>query len=150
MNIKKYSGLLITLAAVVLVIGGLVYLSKRQSDAPGQYDGLAQCLTQKGVKFYGASWCPHCTEQKRMFGSSMKYVDYVECAVPGNQRGQSKACDDAKIESYPTWVFPDGTRTTGEQLPKMLGEKAGCSVDSPAAAIEVTDIETSPAPTPAP
>ncbi len=128
MNIKKYSGLLVTLAAVIVVIGGLVYLSNRESGAPGQYDGLAQCLTEKGVKFYGASWCPHCAEQKRMFGKSMKYVDYVECAVPGNQRGQTQACDDAKIESYPTWVFPGDVRVTGEQLPKILAEKAGCDL----------------------
>ena len=132
MNLKKHSGLLVTLGAVVLVVGGLIYLSNRTSGAPGQFDQLAQCLTDKGVKFYGASWCPHCAEQKRMFGNSMKYVDYVECALPGNQRGQTKACDDAKIESYPTWVFPDGTRLTGEQLPKSLGEKAGCSVDASA------------------
>jgi hypothetical protein len=126
---KKYAGLLVALAAVVVVIGGLVFLSKRESSKPGQYDKLAQCLTEKGVKFYGASWCPHCAEQKRKFGNSMKYVTYVECALPGNQRGQTKACDDAKIEGYPTWVFPDDSRLSGEQLPKALGEKAGCSIE---------------------
>lgn len=129
MNLKKYSGLLITLAVVVLVIGGLIYLSKRESGKPGQYDKLAQCLTEKGIKFYGASWCPHCAEQKRMFGKSMSYVDYVECALPGNQQGQTKPCEDAKIESYPTWIFPDGSRVTGEQLPQSLAEKSGCSVE---------------------
>jgi glutaredoxin len=129
MNLKKNSGLLITLGAIVLVVGGLVFLSNRTANAPGQFDGLAQCLTEKGVKFYGASWCPHCAEQKRMFGNSMKYVDYVECALPDNQRGQTKACDDAGIESYPTWTFPGGERVTGEQLPQVLAEKAGCSVE---------------------
>ncbi|WKZ28820.1 MAG: hypothetical protein QY323_04790 [Patescibacteria group bacterium] len=126
---KKYAGLLVTLAAVVVVIGGLVWLSKRESGKPGQYDTLAQCLTEKGVKFYGASWCPHCAEQKRMFGNSMKYITYVECALPGNQQGQTQACNDANIEGYPTWVFPDGSRLGGEQLPKALGEKAGCFVE---------------------
>ena len=126
---KKYAGLLVTLAAVVIVIGGLVYLSKRESAKPGQYDKLAQCLTEKGVKFYGASLCPHCNEQKRMFGSSMKHITYVECAKPGNQQGQAQACDEAKIEGYPTWVFADNTRLSGEQLPKVLGEKAGCSIE---------------------
>ena len=50
MNLKKYSGLLVTLAAIVLVVGGLVYLSKKTTGAPGQYDALAQCLSAKGVK----------------------------------------------------------------------------------------------------
>src|SRR6188508_3055897 len=126
---KKYTNLIIMLVAVVAVIGGLVYLSKRESGTPGQYDNLAKCLTEKGVKFYGASWCPHCAEQKRMFGKSMSYVDYVECALPGNQQGQTQACVEAKIENYPTWIFPDGTRLTGEQLPAALAEKAGCSVE---------------------
>lgn len=126
---KKYSGLLISLAAVILVVGGLVYLSKQKNSTPGQYDALAQCLTDKGVKFYGASWCPHCAAQKAMFGNSMRYVTYVECAVPGNQGGQTQACIDAKIESYPTWEFQDGTRVTGEQQPSALAEKSGCSLN---------------------
>lgn len=124
---KKYAGLLITLAAIVLVVGGLVYLNNRQSSTPGQYDKLAQCMTQKGVKFYGASWCPHCAAQKKLLGNSMKYVDYVECALPGNQQGQAQACIDAKIESYPTWEFQDHTRVTGEQTISQLTEKSGCS-----------------------
>ncbi len=128
MNLKKYSSLLITLAAVIFVIGGLIYLSVREKGVPGQYDKLAQCLTEKGAKFYGASWCPHCAEQKRMFGKSMSYVTYVECALPGNQRGQTKACDDANIQSYPTWIFGDGTRLEKVELPQALAEKAGCTL----------------------
>lgn len=124
---KKYSTLLVTVGAVVIAVGGLIYLSKRPSP-PGQYDGLAQCLTQKDVKFYGASWCPHCAEQKRIFGNSMKHIAYVECALPGNQQGQTQVCVDAKIENYPTWIFPDGSRETGVQMPKDLAEKAGCAL----------------------
>ncbi len=123
---KKYTSLIVTLAAIVLVVGALVYLNRKQGSTPGQYDKLAQCLTQKGVKFYGASWCPHCAEQKRIFGASMKYVDYVECAVPGDNSQQTQVCIDNKIASYPTWVFPDGTRVTGEQQPKALADKVGC------------------------
>ncbi len=125
---KKYAGLIVTLAAVIIVIGGLVFLSKRENGKPGQFDGIAQCLTNKGVKFYGASWCPHCAAQKALFGNSMKYITYVECALPGNQQGQVQACTDAKIEGYPTWVFPDNSRLSGEQQPKALAEKAGCSI----------------------
>lgn len=128
MKKKSYAGLLLTLGAVALVVGGLIWLSNRESGEPGRYDALAQCLTEKGAKFYGASWCPHCAEQKRMFGKSMRYVDYVECAVPGNQRGQSKACEDAKIESYPTWEFADGSRLTGTKRPDELAQKTGCQM----------------------
>src|SRR5574337_1456785 len=125
---KKYAGLLVTLGAIILVVGGLVYLNNKQNSTPGQYDKLAQCLTQKGVKFYGAYWCPHCAAQKKALGSSMKYIDYVECALPNNQQGQTQACIDAKIDSYPTWEFPDGSRVSGEQTMQALADKSGCSV----------------------
>ncbi len=125
---KKYAGLLVTLAAIILVVGGLVYLNQRQGAVPGQYDKFAQCLTDKGAKFYGASWCPHCAEQKRLFGTSMKHIAYVECALPNGQQGQTQACTDAKIDSYPTWVFADGSRLNGEQQPSALAAKAGCSL----------------------
>lgn len=126
---KKYAGLLVTLGAIILVVGGLVYVSRSKNAAPGQYDKLAQCLTDKGAKFYGAYWCPHCAEQKRILGSSMSHIKYVECGLPGDQQGQTQVCQDNKIESYPTWVFADGTRLTGEQQPKALADKAGCSVE---------------------
>jgi glutaredoxin len=119
---------LVIVIAVLAAIVGLVVLSKKSESEPGQYDKLAQCLTDKGVKFYGASWCPHCAEQKRMFGSSMKKVTYVECAVPGDNRSQTVACQDAKIESYPTWVFPDGTRQTGVVRMSDLASKSGCEL----------------------
>lgn len=125
---KNYTSLVVTLTSVILVVGGLIFLTKREGGAPGQYDTLAQCLSEKGVKFYGASWCPHCAEQKRILGKSMSLIDYVECAVPGNQRGQTLPCQEAKIDNYPTWTFPDGTRTTGVQRPEVLAQKSGCSL----------------------
>lgn len=71
----------------------------------GKYDSLAKCLTDKGVKMYGAYWCPHCQNQKKAFGDSFKYINYTECADP-NVEGQLEVCQKAKIESYPTWEVP--------------------------------------------
>lgn len=124
---QSHKTLLVILIAVAAAIGGLVYLANKPT-APGQYDKLAQCLTDKGVKFYGAWWCPHCAEEKKILGSSLKYINYVECAPPGDQQGQTQVCQDAKIESYPTWEFSDGSRMTGVQQPKDLADKAGCSL----------------------
>ncbi len=139
---SSHKTLLIIVICVVAAVGGLIALSRKAATGPGQYDSLAQCLTEKGVKFYGAYWCPHCAEQKRLFGKSMSYITYIECGVPGNQRGMTQACEEAKIESYPTWIFPDGTRMTGEQFPQKLAEKAGCEIDKPA---EVPPVEEQPA-----
>lgn len=93
---------------------------------PGQYDQLATCLTQKGVKMYGAYWCVHCQAQKKAFGTSFAKINYIECSLPGGT-GQTEACIQAKIESYPTWEFGDGERITGEIKLDQLAVKAECN-----------------------
>jgi uncharacterized membrane protein/glutaredoxin len=85
-------------------------------DAPGPEDpwtrALAEHLSKSDVKFYGASWCPHCAEQKKLFGSSVKRLPYIECSPGGPQAPQAEVCKNNNIESYPTWVI-DGQRRTG-------------------------------------
>ena len=46
---------------------------------------------------YGEDWCGNCQAQKRMFGSSFKYMDYVECGLEPDK------CRQESIEGYPTW-----------------------------------------------
>jgi len=99
---------------------------------------LAEALTAKGVKFYGAYWCTHCEDQKEMFGSALEKLNYVECAIPG-QQGQVKECTDAGVSSYPTWIFPDGSIQTGVMSFEQLAERAGISLDE--VTPEVTVIE---------
>lgn len=91
---------------------------------------FAQCLTEKGLKFYGAWWCGHCQNQKKMFGDAFQYVDYVECEkTPGTSQGDmTDACKTAKIESFPTWQLPDGTKQSGEMSLEKLSEVSGCSL----------------------
>lgn len=122
--------LAVIVGSIVIVVGGLIWMVNNDNAAPGQYDTLAQCLTDKNVKFYGAYWCPHCADQKKILGKSMSKINYIECALPGNQQGQTQVCQDVKIETYPTWVFADGARVTGVKQPQELADKAGCSVDS--------------------
>lgn len=68
----------------------------------GGYPNLTACLTEKKVVMFGASWCPHCADQKKMFGRSAKNMPYFECAKGG---GQVQECTDRGISSYPTWQF---------------------------------------------
>lgn len=87
---------------------------------------LAQCLTEKGTTFYGAFWCPHCANQKAAFGKdAFEHVEYVECSNP--DRSMTAACQNAGIESYPTWEFADGTRVTGEQSLLALAQGSDCA-----------------------
>lgn len=110
----------------ILIVGGFGWTMYAKT-LPGQYDGLAQCLKDKGVVFYGAFWCPHCQEQKQVFGNSAKLLPYVECSQPDGKT-QTQICIDKKVESYPTWEFADGSRLNGEQTPQALAEKAGCEM----------------------
>lgn len=92
---------------------------------PGKYDNFAQCLTENNTTFYGAYWCPHCAEQKELLGSSMEFINYVECSLP-NKAGQTQICKDQNITGYPTWEFADGSRVSGTQSIEKLSLKTGC------------------------
>jgi len=70
------------------------------------YPNLTACLQKNQAVMFGASWCPHCAKQKKMFGKSVKDMPYFECAVGD---GQAKECSDRDIMSYPTWQFPEAT-----------------------------------------
>ena len=45
---------------IVAAFGLAYYLGNRTQH---KYDGFARCLGDRGVKMYGAWWCPHCQEQ---------------------------------------------------------------------------------------
>jgi thiol-disulfide isomerase/thioredoxin len=109
---------------VVAVAIGLYYVVVNARQ-PGKYDDFARCLNGKGAVFYGAFWCPHCQNQKALFGKSQKHLNYVECSTP-DSRGQTAQCRDKKIEGYPTWEFADGSRESGELSLKRLATKTGC------------------------
>ncbi|MBI2138881.1 hypothetical protein HYU13_04785 [Candidatus Woesearchaeota archaeon] len=102
---------------------------KDLGEKANPFDAFAQCLTDKGAVMYGASWCPHCQNQKEMFGGSWRFIDYKECAVP-NSRMQSAACSDAGVNAYPTWDFGKGNRKTGEFSLRELSQITGCAMPS--------------------
>lgn len=110
-------------AAVALFTG--IFFIVRPSYVHGELDSFASCLGEKGAVFYGAFWCPHCQNQKKMFGKSEKKLPYVECST-SDGRSQLPICIEKKIEGYPTWEFADGSRLSGEIKLETLAEKTGC------------------------
>ena len=119
---QKTKNLLISMGLVVLVVGLIVLLwySARSKPISPEVEKLSLCLKEKGAIMYGAYWCSHCQKQKAEFGESFKNISYVECTE------KEKECNDAGVVGYPTWIFPDGTKLSGEQELKTLAEKAGC------------------------
>jgi len=117
---------IIFIVLIVVIIGGLGLFNIFKTEAPSKLDGFAQCLKSSGAEFYGAFWCPHCQEQKAEFGSSAKYLPYIECSNPDNT--QTQVCIDKKIEGYPTWIFKDGSVVGGKMSLETLAEKTQCAL----------------------
>lgn len=117
-------------ALVIVLIAGLIVLrtvsNKEVALVTTPFDSFAQCLTDAGAKFYGAYWCPHCQSQKKLLQNSKK-IPYIECSTPSGQ-AQTQVCIDAKIESYPTWEFADGSRLDGQQTLEELSKKTSCAL----------------------
>src|SRR4051812_48088423 len=118
--------ILIYIVVILLAIGGVVYIAHKPSG-PGPLDQFATCIKGSGTKFYGGFWCPHCQATKKMFGTSASLLPYIECSTPDGQ-SQNAICNAAKIESYPTWEFKDGSRITGEQTLKTLADRTSCTL----------------------
>jgi hypothetical protein len=114
-------------AVIIAAAFAVVFYLKHRTDH--QHDAFARCLKDRGVKMYGAYWCPHCQEQKEKFGASTleDYGPYVECGVKGDLHGLSQVCKDEGIKHYPTWQFPP----TGERVERIfsleeLSDRTGC------------------------
>lgn len=114
------------IAIGTVIISGAIWLVYARSG-PGKLDEFAKCLGDKGAVFYGAFWCAHCQNQKAMFGESEKLLPYVECSTADGQK-QLPTCQEKKITGYPTWIFADGSRESGEVALAKLAEKTGCSL----------------------
>jgi hypothetical protein len=113
--------------AVVLsfMAAGLTTIASAAEQA--DIASFAKCLAGKKATMYGSFLCSHCDDQKNLFGSSFRYVPYVECSTLGS-RQMSSSCTAAQIHYTPTWVFDDGERRVGLQSLKSLGEKTGCKL----------------------
>jgi len=118
------------LAILIVLVGtyGAYRLFTRGEEAPPKFATaeLAQCITDSGAKLYGTFWCPHCTEQKKMFGDAIELIDYTECTVDGKRDSMNPDCTEANITSLPTWIFGDGTRMSGAVELDELANRTGC------------------------
>jgi hypothetical protein len=117
--------ILILILILLGIISLIIYLFSYVGNEPGKLDEFAKCLKANGAIFYGTFWCPHCQNQKKLFGRSSKFLPYVECSTPDG-RAQLLICKEKNIEGYPTWEFADKSRILGEVSLKTLSEKTNC------------------------
>ena len=129
------------LLALAVLMGSLIWISVVDPDRPDapvaglraapvvttvsnpSQEALADHLTATGAVLYTAYWCPHCHDQKQLFGkqASDKLV-VVECA-PDGVDAQPKLCTSKGIEGFPSWEI-DGSLDSGV---KSLEQLAGLS-----------------------
>lgn len=111
----------------VVILAAIALLVESRLNIVGgspALDDFAKCLRDKGVTMYGAEWCPHCRNEKNRFGSSFRFVPYVECP------DEPELCLKLGIEGYPTWVFADNRKFEGEQGLEKLSVESGCELNT--------------------
>jgi uncharacterized membrane protein/glutaredoxin len=98
---------------------GLVGKPPEQEDPTLR--AIAIHLAETGAKMYGAEWCPHCQDQKAMFGGAARRLPYVECSMGRQGSAQTSVCRQAGIKTYPTWEI-NGRRYEEVMTPARLAE----------------------------
>lgn len=115
---KKVYFLIFLTALVIVAIAWRVAISQKSNPA---LDAFAQCLAEKGATMYGAKWCTHCQKQKKAFGKSFRFINYIEC--PDN----IELCLSKGVQSYPTWIIND-KKYEGEQSLESISQISGCAL----------------------
>ena len=135
------------LISIIVLLGGLIWSSSvdpskqeavilNENIAPivenvSSYSSisLAKHLRDQNIILYNAYWCPHCHEQKEMFGKeAAQSLILVECASDGKDN-KAELCKSKGISGYPSWeingeIYP-GTQTLEElaELSKYKGPR---------------------------
>ena len=85
---------------------------------------LAEHLSRSGAVMYSAYWCPHCHEQKELFGKeATAKLKVIECAADG-VNNQKALCDSKNLEGFPTWEI-NGKLDSGVKPLARLAELSG-------------------------
>ena len=114
-----YRGLIV---AFTVLIGGLIWSNQvdpvraneinlsREKVSPTittvstkEKINFAKYLNDNQIVMYSAYWCPHCNDQKQLFGKkAVEELIIVECAKDG-KNNKYKLCKEKGIEGFPSW-----------------------------------------------
>ena len=110
-----------TLLALAVLMSGLIWASVVDPDRPEEAAtgrgvppevmavsspaavDLADHLSAGGAVMYSAYWCPHCHDQKELFGKQASdQLQVVECA-PDGRDNQADLCKRKGLTGFPSW-----------------------------------------------
>ena len=134
------------LLALAVLMGGLIWASVVDPERPeasviGQGVSptvtgvsstaavdLADHLTAGGAVMYSAYWCPHCHEQKELFGKQASdQLQVVECA-PDGRNNQADLCKSKGLTGFPSWEI-NGQIDSGVKPLSELADLSGYKGD---------------------
>lgn len=113
----KSSKRVVLISAIIvfaLILSGVGF-SYFNSKKPAALDDFAKCLTEKNAVMYGASWCKYTQAQKRMFGNSVRFLNYKDFT------------ENPEVETTPTW-FINGEKYEKVQSLDRLAAITGCVI----------------------
>ena len=135
------------LLALAVLLGGLIWASVVDPNRPETVAtgsgvspvvttestpasiALAEHLTSSGAVMYSAYWCPHCHEQKELFGKQASdQLKVVECA-PDGENNQADLCRSKGLEGFPSWEI-NGSIDSGVKGLDALAELSGYKGDT--------------------
>ena len=94
------------------------------SESSAAKIALAEHLTARGAVIYTAWWCPHCHEQKELFGrQAAARLKGVECASDG-LNSQTALCEQKKVQGFPSWEL-NGKIDSGVKSLNELADLSG-------------------------
>lgn len=106
--------------------GSLQVEGDAEGEAAPDLVQFARDLAAAGVDFYGAAWCPACTQQRDLFSDGRDDLPFIEVTNP-DQTFNSIATAQG-ITQIPTWDFPSGQRLTGVQTLEALSVASGVPI----------------------
>ena len=104
----------------------LNFQSTGEGEAQPDLAQFAKDLDTLGVTFYGAHWCPACTQQKELFADGKNYLPFEEVTNP--DRSFNSTATALSISQIPTWDFPSGARLVGVQTLEAISQAAGIPI----------------------
>jgi len=91
-------------------------------------DSFSNCLAERNIVMYGGDGCGFCLEQKKLFGSSFRFIKYHNCELEQNQ----VECVRKAMKKWPTWYLlasnndDEIAKVEGVQSLEKLVEFSGC------------------------
>ncbi|WP_231753225.1 peptidylprolyl isomerase [Rosistilla carotiformis] len=97
-----------------------------EGEAAPDLVAFAKALRDGGVVFFGAAWCPICTDQKELFEDGQNYLPFVEVTHPDHSLNATGTAEG--ISSFPTWRFQGGTEVEGVLSLAEISQRSGIAI----------------------